>query len=447
MKSTVFISDKNKSLFESSVSFKRDPEAENKVLNIYPKMKYQKVLGFGSAFTDASANVFYQMNEKDRESFIEAYFDSEKGLALNFCRTHINSCDFSADKYTYIEEGDKELETFSIKHDEEKIIPMIKLAKEKCADELKLFCSPWSPPAFMKSNKNMLLGGKLLPEFYQAWADYFVKYIQCYKEHGIEFLGLTVQNEPMALQTWESCKYTSIETLEFVKNYLYPALKNAELDTKIMIWDHNKEHAFDWADDILKIEEAEKMVWGIAFHWYSGDHFDALRMINELNPELKIIESEFCVGMHSMTKKNVWDSAMGYAHDIIGNFNNYMHATVDWNMLLDEKGGPFHARLSGCGAMMQYDRKKKKLYKTRLYDAMAHFSKFIKRDAVRLGTTSFSSNIQLTAFENPDKSIVSVIQNTGNDASVVIRIDNNAGKIKLPAKSIATIVINDRNID
>lgn len=440
---TVYQTTAKKPFGESKLRFKADPDAENKVLNLYPAVTYQKVLGFGSAFTDASALNYAAMSPENRERFIRLYFDKKDGLGLNFCRTHINSCDFAGKKYTYVQNGDKELATFSIAHDEENIIPMIRAAL-KANDELRLFCSPWSPPAFMKTNGNMLLGGKLRPEYRQAWANYFVKYIRAYEKQGIPFFALTVQNEPMALQTWESCKFTAEETCLFVRDYLYPALKAAGLDTKIMIWDHNKEHVVDWAQAMHQVDGAAEHIWGTAFHWYSGDHFDALRIAHEINPDKPLIESEYCVDYTADPEKD-YEDGLKYAHEIIGNFNNYMAATVDWNMLLDMKGGPYHARLGGCGAMAHYDKKAGKLIITNKYYAMAHFSKFIRRGAVRIGTTSFNRDVCITAFQNPGGEIVAVIQNSGRELTCRLRLNNCSADIKLPERSVTTAVIEGEN--
>ncbi len=446
LENQVFQSTFLKQFKESKIKFKPDPDAENKVVNIYPEMKYQKVLGFGSAFTDSSAANYIKMSPERRDEFMKLYFDKKDGLGLNFCRTHINSCDFSEAKYTYVAEGDKFLDSFDISHDKERIMPMIARAKQFCSDELMLFCSPWSPPAFMKSNGNMLLGGRLLPEYFESWANYYVKYIQSFKENGIDIWGLTVQNEPMATQTWESCRYTAVETAMFVRDHLAPALKAAGLDTKIMIWDHNKEHIFDWGRDMHKADGAAEQISGLAFHWYSGDHFDALRMAHEMNPNLYLIESEYCVGVSHAKPLPDWADAMHYAYDIIGNFNNYMSATVDWNMVLDQKGGPFHARLGGCGSMVHYNTKNDELVKTKIYYAMAHFSKFVDRGAERLGTSVFSRNINAAAFENPDGSIVAVIQNHGKSEKIALRLDNYSADIKLPLESITTIKITNRDV-
>lgn len=439
-KNTVYQTTYDENMKNSNIEFELNPEAEYNVLNIYPQMKYQKVLGFGSAFTDSSALNFAAMSRKTQDEFIKLYFDKNDGLGLNFCRTHINSCDFSGEGYTYVTDDDKSLSTFSIKHDEENIIPMICRAKEACSDDLLLFCSPWSPPAFMKTTGDMLNGGRLKPEFHQSWADYFVKYIKAYEEHGIDFFGLTVQNEPMAAQTWESCRYNAEQTALFVRDYLYPTLKNAGLDTKIFVWDHNKEHVLDWSEDIHKVNGAAEKIYGLAFHWYSGDHFDALRMAHELNPDKPLIESEFCVSFDRNPQKD-WQNAMKYSYDIIGNFNNYTAAVTDWNMLLDEQGGPYHARVGGCGAMAHYDSKTDKLRLTKSYYAMAHFSKFVQRNAVRIGVSTFDRNICLTAFENPDKSVAAVILNFGKAHKCTVRLNNYAAKLNLPEHSLTTLVI------
>jgi len=158
------------------------------------------------------------------------------------CRTNINSCDFSSDSYAYTEtDGDVSLEHFSIEHDRKYKIPLIKAAIERSGNDVRLFASPWSPPAWMKTNNNMLRGGKLKPEYYQSWADYYIKFVQEYKKEGLPIWGLTVQNEPMATQTWESCIYTAEDERDFVKKYLGPTLEKSELsDLKLMIWDHNR---------------------------------------------------------------------------------------------------------------------------------------------------------------------------------------------------------------
>ena len=238
---------------------------------VNPKKTFQTYLGIGGAITDASAEVFAKLSKKNQEEFLKAYYDKEKGIGYSIIRTNIHSCDFSSGSYTYINEGDAALKSFSIAHDREFRIPLIKKAIATAGGKATVYASPWSPPAFMKDTKNMLQGGRLLPEFYQAWANYYVKFIESYEKEGIPIWGLTVQNEPMAKQAWESCIYTAEEERDFVKNYLGPTLQKSGLgDKKLTVWDHNRDLLSQRATTILDDPEASKYVWGIGFHWYES---------------------------------------------------------------------------------------------------------------------------------------------------------------------------------
>ena len=179
-------------------------------------VKFQEFLGIGGAFTDASAETYYKLSKDKQEAFLRLYFDEKDGIGYSFGRTNINSCDFSSDMYTYVVENDKNLKTFNIDHDLKYKLPFIKECMEASSHKLKMFVSPWSPPAFMKDNNNMLQGGKLLPEYHQSWANYFIKFIKAYEKEGIPVWGLSVQNEPMAKQTWESCIFTADDELNFI---------------------------------------------------------------------------------------------------------------------------------------------------------------------------------------------------------------------------------------
>ena len=243
---------------------------ENEVsVFINPGKSFQTFLGIGGAITDASAEVFATLPAEKQEEFLTAYYDQEKGIGYSLCRTPIHSCDFSSGSYTYIEDGDKELETFSIEHDQQYKIPMIKGAIEAAGGSLLLYASPWSPPAFMKDNNNMLQGGKLQPEYYDAWALYYTKFIKAYEADGMPIWGITIQNEPMAVQRWESCIYSAEEERDFLKNHLGPTMEREGLgDKKIVVWDHNRDLINHRANTIFEDPEASKYAWGIGFHWY-----------------------------------------------------------------------------------------------------------------------------------------------------------------------------------
>ena len=186
---------------------------------------HQTFLGIGAALTDAAAETFYKLTEEQQKLFMEAYYSVDKGIGYSLGRTIIHSCDFSSGSYTYIEEGDADLKTFNIEHDREFRLPFTKLAIAAAGGKLTMYASPWSPPAFMKTTNNMLQGGKLKPEFYQPWANYYAKFIKAYEKEGIPIWGLTIQNEPMAKQTWETCIYSAEEERDFLKNYLGPTLE------------------------------------------------------------------------------------------------------------------------------------------------------------------------------------------------------------------------------
>ncbi len=252
-----------------------------------PSKKFQTVLGIGGALTDASAETFYKLSEDKQREILTAYFDPQNGIGYTLGRTHIHSCDFSSESYTYVTNGDTHLDSFDISHDLKYRIPFIKAALATAGkDNFTLFASPWSPPAWMKDNNDMLHGGKLKPEYYESWARYYGKFIHAYEKAGVPIWGLTVQNEPLAVQTWESCNYTAEEERDFVKHYLGPALRKDGLsDKKIIVWDHNRSLLFQRASVILDDPAAAKYVWGVGYHWYVDDSFENVKRVREAYPK------------------------------------------------------------------------------------------------------------------------------------------------------------------
>ena len=191
------------------------------------------------------------------------------GIGYSLARTTIHSSDFSSASYTYIAEGDATLDTFSVAHDRQFRIPLIKRAIAAAGGHLTLFASPWSAPAFMKTNGSMLQGGQLKPEFADAWARYFTRFIRAYEQEGIPVWGITIQNEPMATQRWESMIFSAEDERDFLKNHLGPAMAQAGLgDRKIIVWDHNRDLMTQRARVIFEDPEASKYAWGMGFHWY-----------------------------------------------------------------------------------------------------------------------------------------------------------------------------------
>lgn len=382
---------------------------------VNPEKQFQEFLGIGGAITDATAEVFSTLSKDKQEELLKAYY-SEEGINYNIIRTSIHSSDFGLGSHTYIEEGDKELKTFSIEKDKEKRIPMIKRAQALINEDLVFYASPWSPPAFMKTNNNMLQGGKLLPEYNQAWANYFVKFIEAYEAEDIPVWGVTIQNEPMAVQRWESCIYTAEEERDFLKNYLGPTFENNGLgDKNIVVWDHNRDLISHRANTIFEDPEAMKYAWGIGFHWYEtwagGEpKYDNLKNIEESFPDMKLLFTEGCQEGFDPTQYQRWSNAERYGNSMINDFNNGTVGWTDWNILLNENGGPNHVQ-NFCFAPIHADTKTNELIYTPTYYYIGHFSKFIEKGAFRVSTTTSRTTLESTSFQNPDGSIVTVVMN------------------------------------
>lgn len=422
-------------------------ETESAIL-VDPSKEFQTFLGIGAALTDASAETFYKLSKENQERFMEAYYSIDKGIGYSLARTIIHSCDFSSASYTYIEEGDAELKTFNIDHDKQFRIPFTKLAIDAAGGKLTMYASPWSPPAFMKTNNNMLRGGKLKPEFYQPWANYYAKFIKAYQKEGIPIWGLTIQNEPMATQTWESCIYTAEEERDFLKNYLGPTLEKEGLgDKKIIVWDHNRDLMFERASVILNDPDASKYVWGIGFHWYEDwkdgvPMFNNVKAVNEAYPDKNLIFTEGTNEKYDFNRIVSEDPKLAerYGKSMINDFNNGTVAWTDWNILLDETGGPNHVG-NLCFAPVIGDTKTNELMFTNSYYYIGHFSKFIRPNAKRISSVSSANNLITTAFKNIDGSIVIVVMNQGDtEISYSITLNLKTAKLLAPAHSIQTIV-------
>jgi glucosylceramidase len=409
--------------------------------------QYQTFLGIGAALTDASAETFYKLSKENQAKFLEAYFNVDKGIGYTLARTIIHSCDFSSESYTYVEAGDKELKTFNIENDKQFRIPFTKLAIDAAGGKLTMYASPWSPPAFMKTNNNMLQGGKLKPEYYQAWANYYVKFINAYEKEGIPIWGLTIQNEPMAVQRWESCIYTAEEERDFLKNNLGPTLEKAGLgDKKIIVWDHNRDLLFERANVILSDPEANKYVWGTGFHWYE-DWKDGTPMyknvaaVNEAYPDKNLIFTEGCNERYELSSIGDPKLAERYGKAMINDFNNGTVAWTDWNILLDETGGPNHVG-NLCFAPVHGDTKTDQLTFTNSYYYIGHFSKFIRSGAKRISTATTSNNLITTAFKNIDGSIIVVVMNQGDtEINYSVTMNLKTAELRSLPHSIQTIVL------
>lgn len=427
---------------------------ERGIVNIYEDVQYQQMIGFGAAITESAAYNYSLLSPEDKKRFLELYYSREKGIGYNFGRTCINSSDFGLDVFCYVQEGDETLETFNIDRDRKYVIPMLKDILAYTQEEVMLFASPWSPPAYMKDNNSPVKGGSVKPEYKRLWALYYTKYIKAYAEEGITISAISVQNEPKAKQTWESCYYSAEDEREFIRQYLAPVLEEEGLGhIKIIIWDHNKERVYDRAREIFTSKEVEERVWAVAHHWYSGDHFEAPRLVHEKYGK-PLISTEICGSIYD----DPHDLAEQYGREICENCNSFMGAFCDWNILLDQEGGPFHLRVAkdvviggvvfesksrGCHAPVLYDTEKKELKVTDLYYYIGHFSKYVQRGAYRIATTKYRRELNTCAFQNPDGSIVLVIQNNADtEVPVNVRHQDTVTPTALAPRSIATIILN-----
>jgi len=405
-----------------------------------PKKTFQTIEGFGGALTDAAAETFARLPRERQRELLDAYFDPAKGIGYSLARTHINSCDFSSASYAYAEPGDVELATFSVAPDRRFRLPFIKAALAAAKGPVKIYASPWSPPAWMKTNGNMLQGGKLKPEHRDAWARYYVRFVEEYEKEGVPMWGLTVQNEPMATQTWESCLFTGEEERDFVRDHLGPALERAGLGRlKLLVWDHNRGILYQRAKAVYDDPAASRYVWGAAFHWYVGDHFDNVRMVHDAWPDKHLLFTEGTPVNYDPATVSDWRWGEVYATSILRDVQNWAAGWTDWNVLLDERGGPNHVG-NFCFAPVHGDTRTGALTFTSAYYYIGHVSKFVRPGARRVATTTNDDGLLATAFVHPDGRLVAVVLNkTDTDKDLALWVDGRAAKAKSPAHSIVTL--------
>jgi glucosylceramidase len=414
------------------------PDGEHVTLWVDSTRRFQTMLGFGGAFTESAAVTWQKLSAPRREDVLRAYFADGEGHGYAMCRVHMNSCDFSLGNYAHVETpGDTELKSFSIARDRQALVPFIKAAQRVAQHPLRILASPWSPPAWMKSNGEMNHGGTLLPQYRQAWARCYVRFIQAYAKEGIPIWGVSVQNEPMAVQTWDSCTYTAEAERDFVRDHLGPELEAAGLGAvNIIIWDHNRDLMVERANVVYADPAAARYVWGTGFHWYVEDNFDHVQQVHDAWPDKHLLFTEGCQeeGPHLGS----WDLGERYARSMINDLNRWTEGWMDWNLVLDIQGGPNHVG-NYCSAPIILDTAADKLLPQSSYYYMGHFARFIRPGARRVLCAASLQDLETTAFVNTDGTIAVVAMNRTHKAQrFELRIDGGRWLAELPARSIAT---------
>jgi len=446
----------NRVLSEQSTSDRLSPKTAvnwvpdfdaGETITLTPSTKYQSILGFGGAFTEAATSTISKLTSALQNQILEAYYGST-GHKYTVGRVHMNSCDFSLASYNFDNVSkDYSLSQFDTKvtHDTDTMIPFISKAvntvKSRGA-ELKLFLSPWSPPGWMKNNNNMVGSSNpgLIqdPNVFNAWALYFQKFMDGYKSYGIDYWGLTMQNEPEYGPTsYEGCIYNPQQEGSFLKTYLGPLLKRSYPNITIMIFDHNKGDAPNWADGIFGDAEASQYTQGIAVHWYDGDHFDNLNAIHNKYPNKFIMGTEAC---NCPTQVDNWGFGENYGHDIMGDLNAWTVGWTDWNIVLNTQGGPTHNN-GNCDAPIIANTNSQSIHFQPSYYYMGHFSRYLPPGSVRIGKSD-TGNHESTAFQDPQGNVVFISLNRGgSDVQFKLRMadTNQTALIDSPPHSIQTL--------
>lgn len=419
-----------------------DSAGSTPVLVVDPGQRFQTMEGFGGALTESSAWVLAQLPEAERAEVIRRYFDPGAGIGYTLARTHINSCDFSLNLWSLDDvAGDYDLHHFTLEPMRRWVLPLIHEARAAAGGEtLRLLASPWSPPYWMKTNYRMDDGGFLRGEYRASWAQWYVRFVQAMREEeGIPVWALTVQNEPQAHQVWESCLYTPEQERDFVKNFLGPALTQAGLeDVKLLALDHNRDILEAHADASLGDPETARYLWGMGLHWYVSNDFAVSSRVHAKFPGKPVLFTEGCFeGGHAM---GAWEHGEGYAHQMMGDFSNWVVGFIDWNIVLDQRGGPNHVG-NFCDAPVIVDTTTKSVTYGPSFYYIGHFSRFVKPGAVRIGSRGGRAAIESMAFQNPDGSIAVVMMNRTDLAqSTRLQVGGETVAVALPARSIRTYV-------
>ena len=395
--------------------------------------KFQPVLGFGAAFTDGSCYLFNELSPTVREELFHVLFHPSE-MGLNVCRTCIGSSDHSASVYSFDDgEPDAELKRFSIEHDRAYILPMLRQAR-RVNPNLFLFSSPWSPPGWMKDNGS-LLGGCMRHTYMPSYANYFVKFLQSYEAEGVPVQAITVQNEVDADQQglMPQCFWPQDYEADFVRLHLGPQFAHSGVNTKIWIIDHNYNL---WGRAIAELETpgVRKYTNAVAWHGYTGKP-EWMQRVQAVFPDIEMYWTEGSSD-HNDPDYFKW---MPWAQKFLAILQNGCRAITGWCFATDEHGRP-NVGPYPLGGLLTIDSRTKEIYHSGQFWALAHFSRFIKRGAVRVESQSSAQDLFHCAVETPDGSLVIVIANPGHARTCEIQLNGRVAALSLSGDSVITLM-------
>ncbi|MCU1309096.1 MAG: Glucosylceramidase [Candidatus Angelobacter sp.] len=407
------------------------------VIQVDDATQYQEIDGFGASLTDSSGWLLYtKLNAAQRQGVIRDLFDPIFGIGLSFIRQPMGASDLALHHYSYDDlpagQKDPELNHFSIQHDEAYILPLLRAARA-INPQLKVMATPWSPPGWMKTTRS-LVGGSVLPEFYPALANYFVRFVQAYESAGVPIYAVTMQNEPLFVpKDYPGSEMPAGAQTTFLRDHLGPAFREAGVNAKVLVYDHNWDHA-EYPAKVLGDPVAAKFAAGTAFHCYGGD-VAAQGEIHDRFPEKDLWETE-CSG-------GTWQSGNALVTEaqlIVGAARNWARSVVLWNMALDQNHGPNAGGCDTCrGVVTVNTASPVSVTRTLDYYVLGHVSKYVRPGARRIGSTSFDAKLENVAFQNPDGSIALFAVNPGADpANLAVSYHGQSFAYTLPAGSVAT---------
>ena len=413
-----------------------DTSLIDKVIKITDSVQYQIMDGFGYTLTGGSAMLIHKMSKSARSELLNELF-SKKGLGVSYLRLSIGASDLDSAPFSYNDlpkgKTDVDLEKFSLAQDTLHLVPVLKEILS-INPQIKLLGSPWSPPVWMKDNQDTR-GGSLLPEYYQVYANYLIKYIQAMRTEGIEIDAITIQNEPLHPGNNPSLLMKAPQQADFIKNHLGPAFKNEGIDTKIIIYDHNADRP-DYPINILNDPEAAKFIDGSAFHLYGGE-IEALSEVHQAHPDKHLYFTEQWVGAPGdFSKELTWH----IENLIIGAPRNWSKTVLEWNLAADQNQNP-HTDRGGCDRCLgAVTINGDKVTREPAYYIIGQASKFVPPGSVRIAST-LVEEIPNVSYKTPDGQIVTILQNTSEEEKeILIKSDQANIHFKLAAGDIGTLV-------